>query len=563
MATKKIQGLFKLLEAIKSLKGKTFLMISELIDNSISSWLDDGLNKNVNGLIIQIDADFTSFNSAEHKIIVTDNAYGMDEKELEEALMIAFIKPKPSGLGVFGMGLKQAAFWLGRRLEISTKKEKGQSIHAILDLDIITKLKSDEDATYDFINMPKNLYKRGTEIAISNINVGVERSSTFYTEVLSRILGWKYNRYLSKGMKISIKYIKDGTYVEVEKFMPERENITEWCNRTSRDIESTKKELISQLTTELKDTPIRHEIINKINEDKHLVFDIPLDFNGIKWKMNYGILSIAHSHGKGSYKELSFTKVNGISVYQADRAVICGPNTEDNSTFHRERNDGGSGDIYKIRLFGILVVDPFVQAKIIDLDTNKSSFKWDDTDFKKYIEARLKEYKDKGLAKAVEVIGSYQNKQQEGYKGPNPKGLKKIQEAMALKWKQFANSTFEIPEKEIYSRDGSTVRPLLIRNIIIGEDIKNIMLIEEMRGDKTFITSDLTGDTLHITVNIEHRLWSPNIESNTDEVKRTIVYPLSIMLGIAQYAMHGDNNFQEKLDFEALMLYAEQLLDEA
>lgn len=41
MAKKRIKGLMHLLETISSLRGKTYLMLSELIDNSISSWIDE------------------------------------------------------------------------------------------------------------------------------------------------------------------------------------------------------------------------------------------------------------------------------------------------------------------------------------------------------------------------------------------------------------------------------------------------------------------------------------------------------------------------------------------
>ena len=561
MATKRIKGLYKLLETIKSLKGKTFLMICELIDNSISSWVDDGKNKNIVGLKITVNADFRSFNSAEHIISVTDNAFGMNEKELEQALTIAFINPKPSGLGIFGMGLKQAAFWMGRKLEIYTKSIDGSCLNAILDLDQISKTENDEDATYEISNMPAELYERGTNVLIQNINVGVERSKLFYIDTLKKILGWKYNRYLSNGLEITINYLKDNSSIDVEKFMPQRENITQWATDNGKDVELTKKEIISLLEEGLKNNNLKKEIIKHIETDKPLLFDIPLKFSGIDSKMTYGILGIAHSGGKGLYKGLAYTKVNGISVYQALRAVICGPNTDDNSTFHRERSDAGSGEIYKIRLFGTLIVDPYVKAKIVNLDTNKSSLKWEDTDFKKYIESRLKQYRDNGLGKAVEIIGKYQNKQQPNYKGPNPKGVKKIQEIIVQKWKQFATATFQVLEEEVETREGGTVRPLLIENIKIGDAINNIMLVEEMGGDQSFIFSELQGDTLITRINIEHKLWSPNMETKTDEIKRTIIYPLSIMIGIAQYVMTSDD-IQDKTDFEALMLYADELIQE-
>jgi len=82
--------------------------ISELVDNSIDAKIQDKI-LNIN---IQIDSK---------KIVITDDAEGMDKQDLECALTIAK-STKKKKLGLFGMGLKQSVMHLGNEFIIRTSK---------------------------------------------------------------------------------------------------------------------------------------------------------------------------------------------------------------------------------------------------------------------------------------------------------------------------------------------------------------------------------------------------------------------------------------------------------
>lgn len=92
--------------------------LGEFIDNSIQSYLNNqkSLKKLNKKYKLRIDV-----NVERNKIIVKDNAAGIDKEELKSGLKPA-TKPKISeGLSEFGMGMKTASFWLSRKWSIITK----------------------------------------------------------------------------------------------------------------------------------------------------------------------------------------------------------------------------------------------------------------------------------------------------------------------------------------------------------------------------------------------------------------------------------------------------------
>lgn len=564
MAKKKIKGLVKLLDTISNMKGKTYLMICELIDNSLSSWLDDGKNSSVNGLNIKIDVDFSSSHERQNKIIVTDNAYGMNEKELENALILGFkSKNKKSGLAVFGMGLKQAAFWMGHKLSITTKKDGDSGYIAIIDLEKLKRENGEFDEEYDLYPAP-SVMPRGTIIEIANIRNGVKRNHDFYKTQLVNILGWKYNRYIKDGLKIKINFKKDNMSenIKVKKFFPLSENITDWAKDCKKDVEKTKIEIIDILKKELSNKKYRkflNELVLKIKNDKDLMFAIPLDFEGIKSTVFYGMLNSKHQHGRNEFSGLGFAKVNGISIYQAGRAVFCGPNDENKQTYFKVKDNRGAGLIFQVRLFGYFQIDDYFNNDHVTMDSNKQSFKWDDTPFKKYLDNTMEEYKASGISKAVEMIGRYLNKNVNIGPKKSKASLTKIQQALISRVDQFENINIKVIEGDLYEiSNGSSVQALTIDNVKVGKHVNQIKLIEDMFDDDSFIKQKLEENTLFIKINTQHKLWDPYIAESNDEIKRNIVYPLSIMLGIAQYAIVSEE-FEAHSDFDLWLTALDQL----
>lgn len=567
MSKKKLKGLMNLLETISNFRGKTYLMISELIDNSISSWIDDGGNETVNGLEITLDIDFKASDENLHKIQVIDNAYGMDENELEIALTLGMkTQEKDSGLSLFGMGLKQSAFWLGKKLSVITKKENVNGYIAIIDLPKLKRENNQYDEEYD-LDIAPNTMPRGTIIEISNIRNGVERNHKYYMNQLPKILGWRYNRYIKEGLVIKLRFSKNKIKEEfiIKKFFPVTENLTNWAKSDKREVAVVKKEIIAKLEEELSDTKyenFKHQLLSRIVNDKDLVFPIELIFKGIKTVVYYGILSSKHRGGRKEFTDLGYTKVNGITIYQANRAIYCGPNDTSHQTYFKPKDNRGAGLIFQIRLFGFMFVDEYVKKGYLEVDSNKQAFKWDDTEFKKYLDQTMENFKSSGISRAVEVIGRYQNSKTV-VKGPkNTKSnLSKIDKALIDRISKFKNIKTSIYEDELVEiSDGSLITSLVIEDVKVGKYVERIQLIEDTFDDNSFLRQGLEDDTLVIRINTNHKIWDPYLIQGNEDIKRNIVYPLSIMVGIAQYTIQSEE-FEAYEDFDLWVEALNQLGD--
>lgn len=116
--------------------------IAEYVDNSTQSYLD---NKDV--LDAQLKKEGQDFqvsivyepNDGNGMMRVSDNAMGMSYAELERALHIALPPANRKGRSRYGMGMKTASFWIGKKWSIKTKKLGETVAHeVIVDVDQIT-----------------------------------------------------------------------------------------------------------------------------------------------------------------------------------------------------------------------------------------------------------------------------------------------------------------------------------------------------------------------------------------------------------------------------------------
>ena len=99
--------------------------IAEFVDNSTQSYmdhkdiLDEALKKE--GGVFEVSIAYDA-NEENGKLRVVDNAMGMSYQELERALHIAIPPANRIGRSRYGMGMKTAAFWIGKNWTIQTKK---------------------------------------------------------------------------------------------------------------------------------------------------------------------------------------------------------------------------------------------------------------------------------------------------------------------------------------------------------------------------------------------------------------------------------------------------------
>lgn len=187
---------------------KHYLMIAELIDNSISSFENKYGNLDWNEkLQISLEINFEGNEKEIHGhnvlnntfIRFTDNGYGMDDSELKRSVKLNNTKRSNSKMNVHGRGLKQCAFYFGVDLTINTNNGLGA-------WKIEQKLSSQEsDNSIYYINPEKGAKtERGTEVLIENINSNKIFSSSTWSKIVEA-LSFRYIKYL-EAQKMEINY---------------------------------------------------------------------------------------------------------------------------------------------------------------------------------------------------------------------------------------------------------------------------------------------------------------------------------------------------------------------
>lgn len=109
--------------------------LSELIDNALDSFLEhrDELKK-LKQTKLKVSIQTERYQGVD-RIVIEDNAFGMSDKELHEALTIAK-SAKPSSkvkelIGRFGMGMKTACSSLGKAFEVRTVCPDESQLHIV------------------------------------------------------------------------------------------------------------------------------------------------------------------------------------------------------------------------------------------------------------------------------------------------------------------------------------------------------------------------------------------------------------------------------------------------
>lgn len=158
-----------LLSSLRSVGYKVETAVADIIDNCIGAHATE----------IHIDFNWDGENSV---IAIYDNGEGMDKNSLISSMKLGSLDPamkrEADDLGRFGMGLKTAAFSMGKRLRVITK-QNGVYSTACWDLDYITSLNDgkwillidDIDCKSTLQNYPKfKANQDGTIILIENLD---------------------------------------------------------------------------------------------------------------------------------------------------------------------------------------------------------------------------------------------------------------------------------------------------------------------------------------------------------------------------------------------------------
>ena len=153
----------------KNIKYYPWTAIAEFVDNSTQNYYDHETKlkstKYWDGLNIEIIYDRDAEQGS--RIVIEDNAYGMDFHDFQRAIVLDS-PPRKKNRSEFGMGLKTAACWFGMNWSVEST-ELGSSVKykAIIDVDALSKYKNEE---IEVEEIPCNPKEHGTTITIWNLN---------------------------------------------------------------------------------------------------------------------------------------------------------------------------------------------------------------------------------------------------------------------------------------------------------------------------------------------------------------------------------------------------------
>ncbi|AUB31739.1 ATP-binding protein [Spiroplasma floricola] len=382
-------------------------MISEFIDNSIQSAIDNNFEYVEVKIIV---------NMLEKAIYIIDNAAGIAYKNRSIAIRNGKDESEQgNSLNMFGVGMKMAAIWFGKRLRIFTKSIEDDFPYMInLDID---KLKGKNFNFYDTkdINIKKESgiqfnYDHGTIIKIDKFHIDTVHSERYEKRMfnkgtknegkaLEEQLACRYSRYIKKNfLSINMSYINEDGDEEMPNKVPveitkskipdmyiknskERQdyefkvsdkekiniNKSKFYIKSMKEIKNAFADSWNNVIEGLEDITYGM-IIEKFENQEELKFKtffrLPYNYyENERIPFTFGFI------GNNS----SLLKYNGLTVYQDDRAIISGPNSEKSNLTWLSYPKALSDSSYKVTKRFIGEID-LNNKKIFRVDNNKMGF---------------------------------------------------------------------------------------------------------------------------------------------------------------------------------------------
>ena len=152
----------------KNIKYDPWTAIAEFVDNSTQSYYDNVARlektKYWDGLDVRVTYER---NKDGDRLVIKDNAFGMNFKDFQRAIMLDSPPTKPTR-SEFGMGLKTAACWFGVMWSVeSIELGSGIKYKATVDVEALRKYKNEEITVEEIPCSPK---EHGTIVTIWNLN---------------------------------------------------------------------------------------------------------------------------------------------------------------------------------------------------------------------------------------------------------------------------------------------------------------------------------------------------------------------------------------------------------
>lgn len=197
--------------------------LAEFVDNSTQSFYDHKTQlfetRYYKGLEVEI--DYVEDPSVGDELIIKDNAFGMDYRDFQRAIILDRPPANTKGRNEFGMGLKAAACWFGNLWSVeSTCLGSNVKYKATIDIDSLIKYKNEEIEVEEETVNPKEHY---TIIKIQKLNKKIKGKRI--ENKIHELLSSTYRADFRTGQ---IKIYYNGNLLEFEEVQPYIEGNKEW-----------------------------------------------------------------------------------------------------------------------------------------------------------------------------------------------------------------------------------------------------------------------------------------------------------------------------------------------
>ena len=182
----------EIIRSYRRLSYSAWHALAEFVDNSVQSFLNSrqDLEASYKKSGTQLTVDIRYDRADGGRLTIRDNAMGMSEEELSNALYIGKQPKVNSGLSEFGMGLKTAACWFGDYWTVQTKKLGETTTHKIT-FDVEEVARGNLELPHETSSEPED--EHYTEIVVTQMN------QNYYGRSIQRIklfLGSMYRSYI-------------------------------------------------------------------------------------------------------------------------------------------------------------------------------------------------------------------------------------------------------------------------------------------------------------------------------------------------------------------------------
>lgn len=157
-----------ILTMLKHLQYDPWYALAEFVDNAVDSYLKNEKElKKLEGNNFQLEVKI-EINDPDQKIVIRDNAAGIDNRAYGRAFRAAEIPPDNSGLSEFGMGMKSAACWFSDYWSVRTSA-LGEQVEKTVTFDL-NKIFYDKLEELDIITKSQKADSHYTVVELSSIN---------------------------------------------------------------------------------------------------------------------------------------------------------------------------------------------------------------------------------------------------------------------------------------------------------------------------------------------------------------------------------------------------------